>query len=252
MLRSRSALLLLLAIVAIIGWLSWPHLSSISAASLRSDSLRKSGGVVPARTEDLASSPHIFRTQNTGQAIAHDPKRDLRLLGTHQGATPLDGTATIGESAKTAHVYSAGAILETGAEIAEISANYVVLEKDGVSSVVGIADSVTGSEDRPSAQRLKVGTARVEDTIRHVPAYRDGKAIGLTLYPGTRKQQFESLGLQSGDVLVALGSAQEPDSAAMTAQLESLAQGGVLAGHIQRGATRIPISLDGAVLASKN
>lgn len=214
-------------------------------------------GVVPTRTEPSSSSPVIFHPQQTGQPAAVASGQSLGLYTINVGPDESSSTAAIGASRASARTYVTGAILEDGSVVEAISADHVVINRDGQSYTLYTAGADVGARDQAAASTLQVGAgpavqrlprpaSRVEEVLRFTPAPNGDGTVGLALHPGTQGRHFEQWGLKSGDVLLSLGDQQGADASDMGAQLAQLAEGRSLVARIRRGSEEVQVVLDGS------
>ena len=185
----------------------------------------------------------------------------LILVSTRLGRNSREGFAELGVDASSPQTYSAGAVLANGARLTEIYDDHVVLERSGQSARLYIQ----GHGGTPKAQDLTTlvtvgGVApaliaatpheALTDFIRPSAVYRGKVLTGLQVYPGKEASTFDALGLQSGDVIVAIDGTAVSDVDAALSRLRSLVSGAALTVEVQREGSARSVSLDGSVLVS--
>jgi type II secretion system protein C len=224
-------------------------------------------GIVPTRTEASSTSPRIFHPLQAGKPASSAPSTSLRAYSTTVGMDESSGTAVLGASADTARTYVAGAILESGAVLAEIHPDHVVLELDGQRYTLYVA----GADPRttrpveaaaanaalrlgggPAVEHLPAAAIHLESVLRYTPARQGEEAAGLTLYPGTQGKFFEQWGLKRGDVLVSLGDVSGNNIEGLTEQLGRLTKGQSLLARVRRGSEEFQVLLDASGLRQVN
>ena len=191
--------------------------------------------------------------------------RTLRLVSTAPGRNVREGTAQITIGPSNPLTYGAGALLEDGAEIREIHADHVILEREGeVTSLYidGIAHSATSAEPRrlhlrrveekPVLAAVTVpASPNFTEIVRSAPRFENDQIIGFDVYPGTSSGQFHRLGLQSGDVLISIDGAPITSQDALRAALKDIAEGRSVVATVRRAESEIPLSIDGSALSSQ-
>jgi type II secretory pathway component PulC len=183
----------------------------------------------------------------------------LRLFAVYPSRDPRLGRAALGAAEASSRTYLTGALLENGAELSEVFDDRVVLVRErraytlylphyGESDSLEEASDLTVGDFAPPEPELQASTARTSDALRVAPAYSGDVIVGFSAYPGVRRDQFESLGLQSGDVLVRASGYALNDVAQMEAVLERLAAGEVLAADLLTPTgERRKVTLDGSI-----
>src|SRR5262249_19550574 len=148
----------------------------------------------------------------------------LILVTAQPGRNAGEGIAQIGVNPLTPQTYRAGAILANGARLVEIHADYVVLERDGKSARLELkrATGVSGTEqigglltvggipDPTPAVVTTEGT--LEHYLRASPVFAGDRVRGYTLYAGREQGPFFKMGLEPGDVVVAIDGIPVNDS----------------------------------------
>jgi hypothetical protein len=185
----------------------------------------------------------------------------LLLVSTSPGRNVTDGTANIGTDSSNPQTYSAGALLANGARLSEIHKNYVVLERSGKT----VRLNLVGPEGAPvevSNFLLTVGGVTestpvivpshevLTDYIRPNPVF-DGELIrGYEVYAGQNAGVFSQLGLQGGDVIIALNDTPFTDPAQAMVLFHQITDGMAVMATVERKGKRERIPLDGALITA--
>ena len=200
--------------------------------------------------------PMAVLPNQTGVVEPPGVAKPLQLFAVTVGRDASEGLAVLGPAEASARTYLAGALLENGSKLAEVFADHVVLTRGAERYRLYLPESGK-PDDVPQDAPLTVGDfpvaaaplaappMRVTDYLRAVPVYQGGLIAGFTVYPGSRRSEFEQWGLKPGDVLLSLGgqSLSSPDQ--VEALMEQLASGASLSGEVLRGKERLTVSLDG-------
>jgi type II secretion system protein C len=185
----------------------------------------------------------------------------LILTGTVMGRTAREGLAFIGTDERNPQTYSAGAILANGARLTEISKDYVVLEKNGVSARL-YAQNVT-SRGRERSELLQVGgvqkfipalstdTETFTQFIRPNPVYDGSTLTGYEVYAGSKAAVFSRLGLRAGDIITAFDDVPVSDPQVVMGLLQQLANGVAMMATVKRKGSTERLSLDGAIVSAE-
>ena len=195
---------------------------------------------------------------------------DLILVATEPGPTPKEGLARLGVVRESPQTYVAGALLLNGARIAEIYADYIVLEKNGRSTrlyVDGSKVAKLGGASADLSPKVRAGMLTVggtpppvaavatshstlTDYLRPSPMYEGSSMVGYQVYPGDKAGVFGQMGLKAGDVITAIDGTplNEPGTAWETLNL--LVEGVALSATVKRGGEVQHVTLDGALIAS--
>ena len=217
-------------------------------------------------TRALSNEP---QPRQSGQPSAVPTKaaevteQSIALFATAPGRNRGEGSAILGNSADSAKMYSAGAMLANRMRIVEIHPAFVVLERNGrqqrlhlqgagpagATTAVAAAEiaPLASVEPRPAPQPLR---DTLSEVVRSMPLYADDELVGLELHAGVHEQAFTQLGLQEGDVLVEIDDAPMKEARAATQQLRSIIQGAALTVSIRRGGSLMTLTLDGAAVAA--
>jgi general secretion pathway protein C len=171
---------------------------------------------------DAIANTHIFgEAQAEQQSVADAPQTQMNLLLSAVFATndPEKGLAIIGESAASANVYSVGDAVRPGTKLHAVYPDRVILDRSGklealalpTQSLAGVQISQAAAPARPAGQ-FQENLRRIAETnpsafaeiIRPQPVFANGVQRGYRVYPGRNRQQFARLGLQPGDLVLAI------------------------------------------------
>jgi general secretion pathway protein C len=150
----------------------------------------------------------------------------LVLVGVLASTNAQDGRAIIGESGGSARVYTIGAILPGGSRLAEVYPDRVMLDRGGSLEtlllprqggtpgplVPAAGSDAAGPSAVPSSLRGSTGDD-LANAIRWQAVMRSDKPSGVRVYPGSDAQRFTNLGLQAGDLILAINDAPLADQA---------------------------------------
>lgn len=170
---------------------------------------------------DVIVNAHLFGTQEAERnQVADAPQTQMNLLLTAVFATkdPAKGLAIIGESATTANVYSVGEAVRPGTVLHSVFLDKVILERGGqletltlpTQSLAGL--TMTQARPAPRTNQFTENLRRLAETnptafsevVRPQPVFANGVQRGYRVYPGRNRQQFARLGLQPGDLVLAI------------------------------------------------
>jgi general secretion pathway protein C len=155
----------------------------------------------------------------------------LALVGVLASTHPQDGRAIIGESGGPARVYTIGAILPGGSRLAEVYPDRVMLDRGGSLETLllprqggnpGPAVSAAGPNAVVSSLERSTGD-ELASAIRWQAVMRSDRPSGVRVYPGSDAQRFTNLGLQAGDLILAINDAPLADQANGEQFLKTLA-----------------------------
>jgi general secretion pathway protein C len=166
-------------------------------------------------------------------AVASVSTQGLVLVGVLASTDPQGGRAIIGESAGLARVYAVGATLPGGSRLAEVYPDRVMLDRGGSLETLPLprqggtpgavsAGAMTLSDALPSSVGVSAGDD-LANAIRWQAVMRSDKPSGVRVYPGGDAQRFASLGLQSGDLILAINDSPLADQANGEQFLKTLA-----------------------------
>jgi general secretion pathway protein C len=217
----------------------------------------------PVHAAELAEKPApsapIVVPKGNDSSISPVPLK-LVLVHTQAGRTPHEGYAQIGVVRETPQTYLAGAILVNGARLIEIYPDRVRLEKDGHSAWLHLQGKWSwgktedgdllriGGDTSPKSAAHITSREALTDYIRPSPVYDGGTLLGYQVYSGRNAGPFVQMGLQTGDVIVAINGTPlaEPNSA--WEALRALMSGGLFDAVILRRGNQERLTLDGSLL----
>jgi general secretion pathway protein C len=165
----------------------------------------------------------LFGAPAASVATGPAPETQLPLVlsAVFAADQPNKGLAIIGESAQQTKVYKAGDSIRSGTKLHEVYADRVLLERGGKLETLALprrsATPITAS--RPAApppaqmpnrtvqdlrQAVESNPTALTEIIRPQPVFANGVQRGYRVYPGRNRQQFSKLGLQPGDLVLAI------------------------------------------------
>lgn len=164
---------------------------------------------------------HLFGVEQAEQSQATEARpTQMNLLLTAVFATndPKQGLAIIGESATTANVYSVGDAVRSGTVLHSVFPDKVILDNGGQLETLALpTQSLAGitmgqAAPRPATNQFTENLRRLAETnptvfsevVRPQPVFANGVQRGYRVYPGRNRQQFARLGLQPGDLVLAI------------------------------------------------
>ncbi len=165
-------------------------------------------------------------------AVAPISTQGLVLVGVLATTDPQGGRAIIGESAGAARVYTVGAALPGGSRLAEVYPDRVILDRGGSFETLplprqgGTPTSVNVGAIPSGGMAPPAGGSTGNDlatAIRWQAVMRSDKPSGVRVYPGSDAQRFTSLGLQPGDLILAINDSPLADQANGEQFLKTLA-----------------------------
>jgi hypothetical protein len=226
----------------------------------------------PERDERYAVPPQlptpVDEMAKPGESVKPLPGTDssvskvplpLILVRTEPGRNAREGKAFMGTAKENPQTYMAGAILANGAQIKEVHQDHVLLERDGKSVKLFIDGSkqnrkaltdllTVGGQPEP---KLAVATTRevLTDYIRPSPVF-DGDVIkGYQVYAGQRVGVFSQLGLQNGDLIIAINDMPFIDPRQSMDMFKQLTDGMAVVATVERNGKRERISLNGSLIS---
>ncbi|MGH8177279.1 MAG: type II secretion system protein GspC [Steroidobacter sp.] len=167
-------------------------------------------------------SAHLFGIPEaeTSQGAADAPQTQMNLVlsGVLAFGDPQKGLAFIGESAQATKVYTVGAAVRSGTKLHSVYLDRVILDRSGQLETLALPKQSTGGVaiNRPPApaanNRFTDNLRRIAETnptafaeiVRPQPVFANGVQRGYRVYPGRNRQQFAKLGLQPGDLVLAI------------------------------------------------
>lgn len=163
----------------------------------------------------------LFGTAESGepaQGPAPETQLPLVLSGVFAGEDPEKGWALIGDSAQQTKVFSVGDSVRSGARLHAVYPDRVILDRNGTLETLALPKRNTGTLNvarptpPPQTNRLVDNLRQLAQTnptafaeiVRPQPVFANGVQRGYRVYPGRNRQQFAKLGLQPGDLVLAI------------------------------------------------
>ncbi len=228
----------------------------------------------PAPNVDIAAvvNAHLFGVapQSGDPSDAPATTANLALAGTLAGLEPEHGWAIIGASGQTARVYATGASLPGGAKLFAVYPDRVILDRNGARESLLMPRLASGAGGRvgpPTAGLPPVAPdASIADSVRQLlvknpsagsellrpqPVFAGGSLRGYRVYPGRNRAQFANLGLQPGDLVLAVNGAALDDPNRGLEILRGVGQGSAVTLTVERGGQQQQITVDPAAVAQE-
>lgn len=221
-----------------------------------------------ASNVDIAAivNAHLFgvAAQSGDPSDAPATTANLTLAGTLAGREPEQGWAIIGATGQTARVYATGATLPGGAKLFAVYPDRVILDRSGARESLllpRLAGGAGGGVAPRSAGMPPVAApnASIADSVRQLlvqnpsagaellrpqPVFAGGSLRGYRVYPGRNRAQFAGLGLQPGDLVMAVNGAALDDPNRGLEILRGVGQGSAVTLTIERGGQQQQITVD--------
>jgi general secretion pathway protein C len=166
---------------------------------------------------------HLFGVTETAapQNASDAPQTQMNLVLSAVFATddPAKGLAIIGESATSAKVYTVGSSIRPGTRLHAVYFDRVILDRGGQLETLALPKNVVpgmtiarAAPTPPPNAQFTENLRRIAETnpsafaeiIRPQPVFANGVQRGYRVYPGRNRQQFAKLGLQPGDLVLAI------------------------------------------------
>lgn len=219
-------------------WTLWPTRSETPPAPA---SPSVSGGADQSQSSDWSriAGTHLFGEANSepdakreAPVDAPETQLNLTLSGVLYDEDADAARAIIAGSRGPEKFYRVGDQLPGGATLDAIYRDRVILLRNGrhetlrlpeerSGTAVGGYDAdnqrdreprVTADDDNGSLndyrQQLLEDPARIQQYLQGRPEMRDGEMVGFRVEPGANPEMFEMTGLQSGDIITAVGNVQ--------------------------------------------
>jgi len=193
---------------------------------------------------------------------------NLTLAGTLAGREPEQGWAIIGASGQPARVYATGASLPGGSRLFAVYPDRVILDRSGSREslllprlsggpgaapprVAGLPTAAAPNASLADSVRqlLVQNPSAGGDLLRPQPVFAGGSLRGYRVYPGRNRAQFASLGLQPGDLVMAVNGAALDDPNRGLEILRGIGQGSAVTLTVDRGGQQQQITVDPAAVA---
>lgn len=161
----------------------------------------------------------LFGAAQTATPVAGPaPETQLNLVlsAVFAADDPAKGLAIIGESAQQTKVYSVGDTIRSGTRLHAVYPDRVILDRGGALETLALPKRNLVAAVRPppprQPNRVVENLRRVAETnptafaeiVRPQPVFANGVQRGYRVYPGRNRQQFARLGLQPGDLVLAI------------------------------------------------
>lgn len=230
----------------------------------------------PAPNVDIAAvvNAHLFGVapQSGDPSDAPATTANLSLAGTLAVREPERGWAIIGASGQAARVYAAGATLPGGAKLYAVYPDRVILDRNGARESLLLprlsGGAVAGRPMPRTAGMPPAGApnASIADSVRQMlvqnpaagaellrpqPVFAGGSLRGYRVYPGRNRAQFASLGLQPGDLVLAVNGAALDDPNRGLEILRGVGQGSAVTLTVERGGQQQQITVDPSTVAQE-
>jgi general secretion pathway protein C len=230
------------------------------------------------RTVDVQSiiNAHLFGVSDPTASepageVTDAPQTSLTLVlaGTIAADDPKRGFGIIGESAANAKVYSVGDTVPGGVRLHSVYKDRVLLDRSGQVEALllprqslpgtGVSPAATLGSPRatttPLADRVRKMIAQdpgaVAEIMRPQPVFMNGQQRGYRVYPGRNRQQFAQLGLQPGDLVMAINGTPLDDPARGMEIFRSIGSASQVRVTIERAGRSQELVLNMAQLANQ-
>lgn len=168
------------------------------------------------------ANAHLFGSPQVATAdasAAPQTQMNLVLAGTWASGDPAKGFAFIGESASTARMYAVGKAVRSGTVLHSVYPDRVILDNNGKLEALVLPRLATGNLAAAVARPAPRATNQITENLRRMaesnpaafsevvrpqPVFANGVQRGYRVYPGRNRQQFAKLGLQPGDLVLAI------------------------------------------------
>lgn len=191
------------------------------------------------RAVDLQAivNAHLFGVPSaeqpqTSAADAPRTQMNLVLAGTMAAEDPREGLAIIGETSANSKVYTVGQTIRSGTKLHAVYVDRVILDRGGrLEALLLPKESRGGTASNAQAPRLpptmsaqpsvaenvrrlaQQNPGALTEILRPQPVFANGVQRGYRVYPGRNRQQFARLGLQPGDLVMAINGTPLDDPA---------------------------------------
>jgi general secretion pathway protein C len=222
----------------------------------------------PAPSVDLPAivNAHLFgvAADSGDPSAAPATTANLALTGTLAGREPEHGWAIIGASGQSARVYATGSSLPGGAKLFAVYPDRVILDRNGSRESLllprlsrgsgGVTPRMASlpSSNLPSGGSLADNVRQLlvqnpqagGDLLRPQPVFSGGSLRGYRVYPGRNRAQFARLGLQPGDLVMAVNGAALDDPNRGLEILRGVGQGSAVTLTVERGGQQQQVTID--------
>jgi general secretion pathway protein C len=209
---------------------------------------------------------HLFgvAADSGDPSMAPATSANLLLTGTLAGREPEHGWAIIGATGQPARVYATGTGLPGGSKLFAVYPDRVILDRNGsreslmlprlsggsgANAAPRMANRGQGEEQNASLadsvrQLLVQNPQAGGDLLRPQPVFAGGSLRGYRVYPGRNRAQFAALGLQPGDLVMAVNGAALDDPNRGLEILRGVGQGSAVTLSVDRGGQQQQITID--------
>ena len=238
----------------IVGQMVWQPWSATSLSSWQPASPSRTDGVNPEKLDiTQLLNGNLFGKYQADAPVVEKPKAqdapksrlNVVLVGVVTSSEQNKSLAVIANRGKQATYGIGEVIVGTRAKLVQVHADRVIVDNSGRDETVtleGIKYSKSSEKNerhsRPKQSEPKVSSdslAKIRDEIRRdakqifqyvrmSQVKKEGLVIGYRLSPGKDKALFDSVGLKSGDIAIAINGQALQDPAAMGEVFRSLSQ----------------------------
>ncbi len=223
-----------------------PHASAPDVAGILAAHLF---GIAPQGAEPL-----------TGDAP--QTRLPLVLTGVIAGSTPERGLAILGPSPQSARVYAVGDSIPGGATLAAVLSRKVLLRQHGTLRSLALPQQSLAAGPPPSAAALppeetsapqfaarmralvQKRPGMLAELLRPEPVFSGGHTLGYRVYPGSNPAAFARLGLQPGDLVLAINGTPLTDPSQDQQIFNTLGSSSEATVTVLRNGTRHVLTLD--------
>jgi general secretion pathway protein C len=235
--RTLPTAISVVAVVAIawqlaqLTWLIWARFHPVST-SVPVIQTSAQPAARPAVNVQSIVDAHLFGVANAevpedNGANAPPTQMTLVLAATLAGPDPSNGFAIIGESAQSAKLYKTGAMV-SGARLHAVYSDRAILDRSGKLEALVLPRQTPAGASFAAAPRPAANNNAFVNNLRHIaetnpsafaevvrpqPVFANGAQRGYRVYPGRNRQQFAKLGLQPGDLVLAVNGTPLDDPA---------------------------------------
>ena len=195
--------------------LTWKKIYPVNSVTYSIDSSLLKNNSVDAY-KNLSGDPFIKGTnQSLNQVFSIDvppTSLSLRLYGIRYSDSGQLDAAILGFDPNNQRIYKTNEVIADDIILEFIESERVVISRGGIrESVTFDSDTVLSPEITKalvnSSKEIKVeniNSSALSQMISFQPYFSNGTLKGYQIYPGNQSQLFDSSGLKSGDVLVAV------------------------------------------------
>jgi general secretion pathway protein C len=152
---------------------------------------------------------------------APQTQMNLILSAVFASSDPSKGLAIIGESAANGKVFAVGGTVRPGTRLHAVYLDKVVLDRGGTLETLSlprqpsvltpttqrtaVAPTPSNTQFADNLRRIaETNPSAITDIMRPQAVYNNGVQRGFRVYPGRDRQRFQKLGLQPGDLVLAV------------------------------------------------